>query len=252
MHLSHLSAALNSLCKERHLYATSEVPPFRCKFGIRLFSYVNCSVHLIANISCLYGSSIIREIRLKHCPCNLHLDSMFIHLFANHVYYQYRANFHQGHCFSTLKPLQHPPTSTHYYESTSPLEVWDLLVSDASWYHHKIKIKNNKITLQNSLVHRSWLVEWSPPHLDCWIPVNLQATTENASLSTLLKKKLNLSLLPLLACAYLNNAWDLMLRALVFWFIDLLHLLSVWTKEIKAIIFFSIAYIHCDESNCIA
>ncbi len=32
---------------------------------------------------------------------------------------------------------QHPPTSTHYYESTSPPEVWDLLVSDASWYYHR-------------------------------------------------------------------------------------------------------------------
>ncbi len=32
---------------------------------------------------------------------------------------------------------QDPPTSTHYYESTSPPEVWDLLVSDASWYHHR-------------------------------------------------------------------------------------------------------------------
>ncbi len=32
---------------------------------------------------------------------------------------------------------QHPPTSTHYYESTSPPEVWDPLVSDASWYHHR-------------------------------------------------------------------------------------------------------------------
>ncbi len=32
---------------------------------------------------------------------------------------------------------QHPPTSTHYYELTSPPEVWDLLVSDASWYHHR-------------------------------------------------------------------------------------------------------------------
>ncbi len=30
-----------------------------------------------------------------------------------------------------------PPTSTHYYESTSPPEVWDLLVSDALWYHHR-------------------------------------------------------------------------------------------------------------------
>ncbi len=32
---------------------------------------------------------------------------------------------------------QHHPTSTHYYESTSPPEVWDLLVSDALWYHHR-------------------------------------------------------------------------------------------------------------------
>ncbi len=33
--------------------------------------------------------------------------------------------------------VQHPLTSTHYYEFTSPPEVWDLLVSDASWYHHR-------------------------------------------------------------------------------------------------------------------
>ncbi len=40
-----------------------------------------------------------------------------------------------------------------------------------------------KITLQNILIHRSWLVEWSSyPHPECWIPVNLQATTENSSL----------------------------------------------------------------------
>ncbi len=32
---------------------------------------------------------------------------------------------------------QHPPTSTHYYTFTPPPEVWDLLVSDASWYHHR-------------------------------------------------------------------------------------------------------------------
>ncbi len=63
-----------------------------------------------------------------------------------------------------------------------------------------------------------------PPHPEYWIPVNFQATTENSSLSTLLdylkkkKKKIELSLfqnlhlslylslLPLLACTYLNNA----------------------------------------------
>ncbi len=39
-----------------------------------------------------------------------------------------------------------------------------------------------KITLQNILFHHSWLVEWSShPHPESWIPVNLQATTENVS-----------------------------------------------------------------------
>ncbi len=33
----------------------------------------------------------------------------------------------------TQPQAQHPPTSTHYYEFTSPPGVWDLLVSDASW-----------------------------------------------------------------------------------------------------------------------
>ncbi len=126
------------------------------------------------------------------------------------------------HYYESTSPPEAPPTSTHYYESTSPPEVWDLLVSNTSWYI----TERLKITIQNILVHRSWLVEWSShPHPECWIPVNLQATTENSSLSTLLdfiiKKKLFLylhfsllSLLPLLACTYLNNAWDLVLGAL--------------------------------------
>ncbi len=41
-------------------------------------------------------------------------------------------------CLHIEQPqVQHHPTSTHYNESTSPPEVWDLLVSDASWYHHR-------------------------------------------------------------------------------------------------------------------
>ncbi len=36
-----------------------------------------------------------------------------------------------------IEQAQHPPTSTHYYKSTPPPEVWDPLVSDASWYHHR-------------------------------------------------------------------------------------------------------------------
>ncbi len=41
-------------------------------------------------------------------------------------------------CLHIEQPqAQHPPTSTHYYRSTSLPEVWDPLVSDASWYHHR-------------------------------------------------------------------------------------------------------------------
>ncbi len=73
-------------------------------------------------------------------------------------------------------PPEAPPTSTHYYESTSSPEApptsHSLLriyipsrslrsASEAtpSWYHYR----EAQITLQNILVHRSWPVEWSPP-----------------------------------------------------------------------------------------
>ncbi len=32
---------------------------------------------------------------------------------------------------------QHPPISTHWWQSTSPPEAWDLRLSDASWCHHR-------------------------------------------------------------------------------------------------------------------
>ncbi len=41
------------------------------------------------------------------------------------------------HYYESTSPPEAPPTSTHYYESTPPPEVWDLLVSDASWYQHR-------------------------------------------------------------------------------------------------------------------
>ncbi len=41
-------------------------------------------------------------------------------------------------CLHIEQPqAQHPPTSTHWWQSTSLPEVWDPLVSDASWYHHR-------------------------------------------------------------------------------------------------------------------
>ncbi len=68
-----------------------------------------------------------------------------------------------------------------YYDI--PPEVWDPLVSDALG----TITERLKITFQNILVHRSWLVEWSShPYPERWIPVNLQATAGNSSLSMLL------------------------------------------------------------------
>ncbi len=33
--------------------------------------------------------------------------------------------------------IEHPPNSTHLWQSTSPLELWDLWVNNASWCHHR-------------------------------------------------------------------------------------------------------------------
>ncbi len=53
--------------------------------------------------------------------------------------YQFQLASSSRHWFLHIEQpqAQHLSTSTHYYESTSPPEVWDLLVSDASWYHHR-------------------------------------------------------------------------------------------------------------------
>ncbi len=41
-------------------------------------------------------------------------------------------------CLPIEQPLaQHPPTSTHWWQSTSPQEAWDLRASIASWCHHR-------------------------------------------------------------------------------------------------------------------
>ncbi len=41
-------------------------------------------------------------------------------------------------CLHIEQPqAQHPLTSAHLWQSTSPQEVWDLRASDASWCHHR-------------------------------------------------------------------------------------------------------------------
>ncbi len=107
-------------------------------------------------------------------------------------------------CLHIEQPqAQHPPTSTHLWQSTFPQEVWDLWAMP----HGTIR-ERHKITPQNVFNHRSWLVEFtSHPHSECWIPDNFQTTPENSSLPSsldfILKKKkkkkkvLNFALFPL-------------------------------------------------------
>ncbi len=86
-------------------------------------------------------------------------------------------------CLHIEQPqAQHPPTSTHYYEFTSPPEVWDLLVSDASWYHHRETENHSPEHSRSPFLAGGMIFR---PHPERWIHVNLQATTENSSLSTL-------------------------------------------------------------------
>ncbi len=129
-------------------------------------------------------------------------------------------------CLHTEWPqAQHPPTSTHYYESTSPPEVWDLLVSDALWYHHR-EAQNHSPEHSRSpflaggiiFPPLSGMLDPCQSSSNNWKLISFGTTWLHPKLKKKKKKKLNLSLhlslLPLLACTYLNNDWDLVLRAL--------------------------------------
>ncbi len=77
---------------------------------------------------------------LRHDWSSMSPKEPMLHLSSSHCTgYQWQLASSSRHwCLHTERPqAQHPPTSTHYYESTSPPEVWDLLVSDALWYHHR-------------------------------------------------------------------------------------------------------------------
>ncbi len=133
-------------------------------------------------------------------------------------------------CLHIEQPqAQHPPTSTHYYESTSPSEVWDLLVSDASWYHHR-EAQNHSPEHSRSPFLAGGMIFPPPSGMmdpcqsssNNWKLISFNTTwlhhrkkkKKIPSLFLYLHLYLYLSLLPLLACIYLNNVWDLVLRAL--------------------------------------
>ncbi len=128
--------------------------------------------------------------------------------------------------FHSLLQIYIPSRSPTYfqslYESTSPPEVWDLLVSDASWYHHR-EAQNHSPGHSRSPFLAGGMI-FPPPSgmLDPCQPSsnNWKLISFNTRLLDFIIKKvslfqnLHLSLLPLLAYTYLNNAWDLLLRAL--------------------------------------
>ncbi len=107
---------------------------------------------------------------------------------------------------------------TLMYRDQLPSQTMEPLLSlrSASWYHHR-EAQNHFPEHSRLPFLAGGMIPPPTPHPDHWMPVNLQATTDNSSLSTLLDIKNSLSLylfLLLLACTYLNNAWDLVLRAL--------------------------------------
>ncbi len=126
-------------------------------------------------------------------------------------------------CLHIEQPqAQHPPTSTHYYEFTSPPEVWDLLVSDASWYHHR-EAQNHSPEHSLSPFLAGGMIFPSPSGMldpcqfssNNWKLISFNSTwLHKKNLHQNLHLSLYLSLLPLLACTYLNNAWDLVLLEL--------------------------------------
>ncbi len=147
-----------------------------------------------------------------------------LHLSSSHCTgYQWQLASSSRHwCLHTERPqAQHPPTSTHYYESTSPPEVWDLLVSDALWYHHREAHSpehSRSPFLAGGIIFPplSGMLDPCQSSSNNWKLISFGTTWLNPKLVLKKKKKLSLylSLLPLLACTYLNNLWDLVLRAL--------------------------------------
>ncbi len=107
---------------------------------------------------------------------------------------------------------------------TSP-EVWDLLVSDASWYHHR-EAQNHSPEHSRSLFLAGGMIFPPPSRMldpcqsssNNWKLISFNTTWLHHK-KTFQNLHLSLSLLPLLTCTYLNNAWDL--RALVLWALPL-------------------------------
>ncbi len=110
----------------------------------------------------------------------------------------------------------------------SPPEVWDLLVSDTSWYHHR-EAQNHSPEHSRSPFLAGGMIFPSPSGMldpcqsssNNWKLISFNTTWHHhhhkkikSFPSSISSSFSYLSLLPLLACTYLNNARDLVLWAL--------------------------------------
>ncbi len=138
-----------------------------------------------------------------------------LHLSSSHCTgYQWQLASSSRHwCLHTERPqAQHPPTSTHYYESTSPPEVWDLLVSDALWYHHR-EAQNHSPEHSHSpfldggiiFPPLSGMLDPCQSSSNNWKLISFGTTWLHPKL--VLKKTFPLSFSPSLASLYLFEQW---------------------------------------------
>ncbi len=118
-------------------------------------------------------------------------------------------------CLHTERPqAQHHPTSTHYYESTSPPEVWDLLVSDALWYHRR-EAQNHSPEHSRSpflaggiiFPPLSGMLDPCQSSSNNWKLISFGTTWLHPKLVLKKKKSFPLSFSPSLASLYLFEQW---------------------------------------------
>ncbi len=170
-------------------------------------------------------SNLYKWFRMqRHDWSSMSPKKTMLHLFLSPCtgYQLQLASSSRHWCLHIKQPrAQHPPTSTHYYEFTSPPEVWDLLVSDASWYHHR-EAQNHSPEHSRSpflaggmiFPPPSGLLDPCQPSSNNWKLISFDTTWLHHKKIIILNLHLSLyylSLLSLLACIYLNNAWDLVL-----------------------------------------
>ncbi len=95
-----------------------------------------------------------------------------------------------------------------YYESTSPPEVWDLLVSDASWYHHR-EAQNHSPEhshspfLAEEIIFPSGTLDPCQSSSNNWKLISFNTTWKNKYTTFPFSISLSLSFSPSLASLYL-------------------------------------------------